>query len=353
MFHLIMGLGDPFSVCCARVACSARQLSGSTATILRVGTLEQLAAEALRVDVADYICLLETADNALLSAAAACSSGLLLAIGSPMAALASRIDRQAAPVFHDFAHVLAACTTLDATARLSGGLVLSARMCAAEPEAAIGAIAMHVRASLDADALAILAASEGDALRDAATLSLHEIGLAPLAEAAGSPARAMAMATALDAYVDGRFQPEHGAQILDGTLFVDGTPQHNPLDAGIDVTGPARFLVVGPGLRLPVGDWDARFVLDISDAATEGRYKIDVAMWSQGQLSILAEAVFTAAAPGLCSFSLSFRHSSPEGALQYRLLSERAMFDGMVFFHRVELSPRDRGRDRTIEGKRP
>jgi hypothetical protein len=150
---------------------------------------------------------------------------------------------------------------------LAGALHLSADGAAADPVAAVPAIAAHFGIAIGANdvaAVARRAARLGNLPGAAAEPRAADLPLAAvkLLDAALSPYHRYFSSGVLDEIVWGR------------DLFLrsdDGSPSE-PIDA----TGGARCLVYGPYIQLPPGQWTARVVLGFSPETVRSLFAVDV-----------------------------------------------------------------------------
>jgi len=101
----------------------------------------------------------------------------------------------------------------------------------------------------------------------------------------------------------------------------------------VDLTGRPRTLIYGPGIALPPGDWTANVVLEFSAETAGNSFMLDI---SAGQQLAHLRAEST----GEHVIDVALRFIVPptlDAAIDVRLLSERAAFEGQVALGRVTL----------------
>jgi hypothetical protein len=110
---------------------------------------------------------------------------------------------------------------------------------------------------------------------------------------------------------------------------------HRPAVQPVDVTGRVRALFYGPYIRLPLGSWAAEVVLGFSQEATEVTFVVDIL--SAG--SQLCVASLRPPREGVYSVNLSFViNERTDHPIEFRVVNERAAFDGKVALSHVLLS---------------
>jgi hypothetical protein len=121
---------------------------------------------------------------------------------------------------------------------------------------------------------------------------------------------------------------------------------HRPAVQPIDVTGRVRALIYGPYIRLPHGNWSAEVVLGFSQAATDVTFVVDV-------LSAGSQLCVTSLRPpreGVYSINLGFViNEQSDHPVEFRVVNERAAFDGKVALSHVRLSRQQSLSESTID----
>jgi len=328
VIHLIFGLPGDFIEWCATATITALHRQGFTVDRYGAGGAEDVARAAVRSKAQRVVVTASGMDDALVALAKVAAAPPVIAMAEPRQAVSAMIDAGAEPMTA-FRSVMHACAGLTAVADAPGALRLSARDAAAAPEAAVAALARH--------------ACQEDAPAPEADMSAALVAALPAASRTGLAMEdgllASAMAEALDGFADGRLA-EDGALILRPRFFHAGAPPHNLLDGPVDVTGAARFVFHGGYFALPTGDWDADAVLELNESATEGRWRFEVLAIQGGGHTVAASVSGVIGAPGRHTLTASFRNQSVRTVFEWRLASERALFDGMINLRGVRMTRR-------------
>jgi hypothetical protein len=141
------------------------------------------------------------------------------------------------------------------------------------------------------------------------------------------------------------FLGEPSAQIIwvRELFLADG---HRPALQPVDVTGRVRALIYGPYIRLPHGNWSAEVVLGFSEAARDVTFVVDV-------LSAGSQLCVTSLRPpreGVYSINLGFViNEQSDHPVEFRVVNERAAFDGKVALSHVRLSRQQNLSESTID----
>lgn len=120
--------------------------------------------------------------------------------------------------------------------------------------------------------------------------------------------------------------------VVERELFIPGGDPHGYLMGPIDMVGPARCIVYGPFLYLPVGDWvaDLRFRLDENYSGNV--LEVDV---FHGE--VLVSESFSLPAEGHFSASAHFDVHDPLEAVQLRLILREGAIEGTIDLEEVVL----------------
>jgi hypothetical protein len=215
------------------------------------------------------------------------------------------------------------CASIVPCLRLPGALVLRAERHWHQPLETAGEMARHLGIAIDPGEIErivaeVAAAGLGPEASDAAQLD--------------EPALAVVKG-ALSAYSD-----HFSGALLDRITWarelflIDG---QQPATGAVDVTGRVRALIYGPYISLPPGNWLAEVVLGFSQEATEVNFVVDV-LSAGSQLSVTSirppeRGVF----PIDLSFMIGEENDRP---VEFRVVNERAAFDGRVMLGHVSLS---------------
>lgn len=147
-----------------------------------------------------------------------------------------------------------------------------------------------------------------DARRDAALSALA--GYAPLAE--------------------GR-EPEEIVWPLPLFNRLDDRPWGDPFD----LTGPARVVLFGPYMHLPVGDWTARVEFEVEGAVSGIEAMTDVRI-----NEVLTEKSFIMPAKGIFAYGLDFQIADPHLPVEIRLFIQKSAIEGVFLPRSVRIAPR-------------
>ncbi len=331
MIHLVVGAPGPFTDWCARMAAALLRRAGGDAEVAGASRLEEIGWIALTGAARDTVCYAIAIDDALAHALDAAARGPILAVMDPRAAMLLCLDQPGLSTIEAFRAVLTSAVAMGRAAAHAGALPLSPQACAADPAGAVAALAARLGIDPGPDGAAAERARLQPLLEAAAAAAPDAAALeAAIAAHAGDARLARAMTAALGDYAAVAAGAPCAEIGLHPDLFQTGVAPHDPLRGPVDVTGAARFLFIGGYAPLPVGEWEAEALIDVSETATEGMYAVDVVIHRQGQATVLAQKTLTLAAPGLHRVALAFRLHSIGALVETRLRSERAMFDGVV-----------------------
>ncbi len=108
----------------------------------------------------------------------------------------------------------------------------------------------------------------------------------------------------------------------------------------IDLTGPARAVLYGPYMHLPVGDWTARVEFEIDRAVSGVEAMTDVRI-----NEVVTEKSFEMPAKGIFAYELSFRVSDPHHDVEIRLFMKKSAIEGVFLPRSVRVRPQRREGD--------
>jgi hypothetical protein len=111
-------------------------------------------------------------------------------------------------------------------------------------------------------------------------------------------------------------------------------PDKQPWSDPIDLTGPARALLYGPYMHLPVGEWTARVEFEIDGAVSGVEAVTDVRV-----NETIIEKNFAMPAKGIFAYDLSFRVDSPHHEVEIRLFTKKAAIEGRFLPRSVRMRP--------------
>jgi hypothetical protein len=108
-----------------------------------------------------------------------------------------------------------------------------------------------------------------------------------------------------------------------------------PLRKPIDLTGPARTLIWGPYLNLPLGNWQADVIFSCSENLAGCRMEIDV--FSQ---EVLVNLNFDLPREGTYQLKLPIEIADPQKSLEVRFIQKDGTIEGRLDLQRVEFTRR-------------
>lgn len=241
--------------------------------------LEELGAFLVANDAAHLVVSAHQPDDKLRELLAAREILFLLALDDPRIVVADIVGETGVEATHVARALANSYPFLMRYDRLAGALVLTAERAAADPAAAVAAIAAHFGIAIGAE--------------DAAAVARQPAPRGTLAADAGAEDRTADPPGTGVKLVEGALSPYH-RYFLSGSLdeivwarglFLrsDGGSPSEPIDAA----GGARILVYGPYIQLPAGRWTARVVLGFSPETAGSSFVVD-AFAEGGQLAIVA-----------------------------------------------------------------
>jgi hypothetical protein len=247
----------------------------------------------------------------------------ILALDEPETTVSELASRYGLAVSDATRRVGCSCASIVPCLRLPGALVLRADRHWHEPLLTAGEMARHLGIAIDPGEIERIVAEVAAA------------GLGPEASDAGQldePGLAIVKG-ALSAYSDHFSGASLDRITWARELFmIDG---QQPATEAVDVTGRVRALIYGPYITLPPGNWLAEVVLGFSQEATDVNFVVDI-LSAGSQLSVTSirppeRGVF----PIDLSFTIGEENDRP---VEFRVVNERAAFDGRVMLGHVTLS---------------
>lgn len=116
----------------------------------------------------------------------------------------------------------------------------------------------------------------------------------------------------------------------------------------VDATGRPRCLFWGPYLALPAGWWTLRLVIGFAGELVGRPFMADIAGTDADGIDQIASTEFVVENAGRREIILPFHVPSPTTRLEFRLYSQKAVFDGRVALGYAELTRSENG-DADIE----
>jgi hypothetical protein len=256
---------------------------------------------------------------------------ILVILGDPRAALKELVEDAGVDLAQATRLIAGSCATLVSVTKLPTALVVSGEQSGDHAGLAMQ-IARHFGFTLTEDDIAMVAVEHAEAVA-------HTAADAEIAwwNTLSTTDQAM-VEGALRPYIDYFAGREIGTLVWHPGLFYtagEGGGQEAAIKP-VDITGRARCLVYGPYINLPPGDWAANIVLAFSAEAVGLGFTVEVAAG--------VRLAFTRVEPTheqVINMTLLFTiEDSAIGAVEIRVFSERAAFDGRLALGYVELTQR-------------
>lgn len=120
------------------------------------------------------------------------------------------------------------------------------------------------------------------------------------------------------------------------SMFINTACPDQPFDGSVDLTGPARCVIYGPYLCLPIGRWSLNATIDVCDNFSGNQLSVDV---FQG--AVLAHKTFTLPSEGHFLLTARFAVTEPRKAIELRFMLLQGAIEGKITLRRVTISPQD------------
>jgi hypothetical protein len=348
---LVLGLPGRFAQWCSAVATQLARRSGETTSLVwpPLGSmlagqqvpsiLEELGTFLIANDAAHVVVSAHQPDDKLRELLIAREIPFLLALDHPRTVVADIVGETGIAAAHVVRALANSYPFLMRYDGLPAALVLTGERGAADPAAAVAAIAAHFGIAIGAE--------------DAAALARQSALPGNLPAAAGEEDRGADLPVAGEKLIEGALSPYH-RYFLSGRLdeivwardlFLrsDGGSPGEPIDA----TGGARYLVYGPYTQLPSGHWTARVVLGFSPETVGSLFVVDaVANGVQ-----LAHVAIAPERSGVYAADFGFAITEAiRNGLEIRITVASEQAQGRLAFGHVVLQRRSAGRHEPIDG---
>lgn len=324
MILFSIGLSTPFADWCDAVAARLAQRALGEIALLGANSAAELASGMVRCQSPNVLVSSRHPTHWLRQLLTDTGTRFVLALDDPRTAVATLVANAQSDGVEATRIVASTCAAISQCLELPDGLALVLRPEVGDPGALAAAIAGHLG----------LAVAEPDL--EAIVAELAAAGVAPTSGAdpealLAEPHRGLINA-ALSAYVE-RFRGNPLGEIVwSRELFF--TNDHQPVTQAIDITGRSRFLIDGPHIKIPPGQWTADVFLAFSEEAAITSYSVDVTAGAQ-----LALASVQPPKEGLFPVSLSFEiDEANENQVEIRVKNERAALDGRLALMAVTLT---------------
>jgi hypothetical protein len=123
-------------------------------------------------------------------------------------------------------------------------------------------------------------------------------------------------------------------------IFVDWDRRPHFVSGPVPMVGRSRFLICGPYLHLPAGNWNARVEIEVDDNFSQNRLGADILC---GGDAILAGIVAPLPAQGVFTFEMAFTVTDPFRPLEIRFEILQGAIEGMFLLRQAELRRADSG----------
>ena len=122
-------------------------------------------------------------------------------------------------------------------------------------------------------------------------------------------------------------------------LFLDAARPGENIKGPIDLLGPSRFLIYGPYMHLPAGDWHVFVAIEVSENKSRNRLLVDVASFGcvlTGVRTQLPES-------GLFKFHIRCRIEDPFLPVEVRFIMLEGAIEGRLWLRQVVFYPMQQG----------
>lgn len=316
MFLFSVSLPGRFGNWCDAVI--ARLAQATLGSVLSTGanTAEELAVELIKSD-SDHLYVGARHPNRWFrEMLVAGNRNFVVALDDPRLVASDLISEHRLELSAASRLVACSCASMYRFAALPAALLVDAETAKRNPAAAAEAIAQHLDLRTDRPGIAKLVAD------------LEAIGLSPRDDSAGvsglSGHSAATIEGALAPYAECFRASGFPPIIWTRDLFLEDG--HRPASQPIDIAGEIRYLIYGPYISLPSGNWAAEMVLGFSEDACDMSFRIEV--WAG---SLLAMVQIQPAAAGLQRININFVLGEPnDNLVEIRIVNERVANSGRL-----------------------
>jgi hypothetical protein len=339
MIFFSVGLPSRFAELCDTLILGLAERSLGSVTISKINTIDDVARVAISTDAAHVVAVARQPVVRLQTEVVRTGRPFLVTLGAVDLALRELLQRPGYDLAVATRELASSCAAMLSLAAAPGALVLPSG--SSDLTALAASIARHFGFALSPGEIEAVAASVESPAEVEETaesswfdqLSAHE-----------------------QAIVNGALQPyvkyfAGGAEldpiVWEPDLFftIEGAAEGPwiPLKGPVDVTGRARFLIFGPYINLPPGPWSVTAVIGFSAETAGLSFVIEIAAGTQ-----LSYARVQPTGEQVIETDVQFTiDDSATQAVEVRLVSERAAFDGRVVLGHVRFVPRAGVRNET------
>lgn len=314
MLYLSIGLGGPVAAWCE----DALVRLGAERGVERLPPANGVVGAVLglvRSSASSAVASVSHPDSQLLDVLDLTGAPFLLALDDP-----DKFPPGADPVATVRA-ISAACIALMRFDRLTGALRIHAGMIAADPQKAVSMIAAHFGFSADSGEIAAIAATMPP----------------PAASPDTSETARRMIQGALGGYGSYFGSGVMGALVWTRELFRRASDPERPLSEPVPMrdTAGGRFLIYGPYIDLPPGDWSVQLQMDVSPDG--GGQPVVVDVYCQKELAV---ARYTSRPGAMLTPPLNFSIPEPGGKhVEVHVLIEREGAPGHLTLRHATISP--------------
>jgi hypothetical protein len=323
------GLPSRFAEWCDTITARIIEVALGAVTVISADTLEELAVTLLKVEGGNLFVSGRQPGAWLDRVLTTTEKPFIVSLGDPRSIVWELVSRHGLDLPDATRRVSASCAAIMSCLRRPHALVLNAGPDWQQPAATIERIARHFGLAVHScdiakivddttifgdvpDFPSLVGALSTDQLNDRDRVVVDEAVGPYLKHFLGEPSAHITWAREL--------------------FLADG---HRPAIQPVDVTGRVRALIYGPYIRLPHGNWSAEVVLGFSQTATDVTFVVDV-LSAGSQLCVTS---FRPPREGVYSINLGFViNERSDHPVEFRVVNERAAFDGKVALSHVRLS---------------
>jgi hypothetical protein len=281
-------------------------------------TAEELASELIRTEGQHFYVGARQPGRWLREKLMAINKNFVVAVDDPRNAASDLIIRHHLEPAEASRRVASSCASMSRYIALPGALVVSSKRDWPNPIATVAALAHHLGLAVGAADIETIAAEA-----EAACPRPDDSPAAPSPTQLSEHSLAV-INGALAPYVEYFMGAALGHITWARDLFFE--EHHQPAIHPIDISGKIRYLIYGPYIALPPGNWVAEMVLGFSEDAIDMSFMVEV--WAGSKLSTVS---IHPSGPGLAQINISFAlEESNDNLVEIRVMNERAAIYGRV-----------------------
>jgi hypothetical protein len=335
MILVSMGLPSRFAEWCDDIVCALARAADGPLDLASGNTLEEIALAAIRSPTPRLVIGARQPTDELRTALAQVDSRFVVALDDPHAAFRNLVTRHGLEWTAAVRAAAGSCAAILSYTAMPGALVLRADQEGNDPGRAAAAIAHWL--DLDVGPAVIAALAEGQPRPSVLSAQDRTDGWWDTISASD---RAI-VDGALNGYVDYFLGAGIGQMVWARDLFFIGDDPNRSASGVIDVSGPVRYLLFGPYMAVPAGQWVATIALAVSKGAENLNYSVEIL--AGARFTFLARGMIQPRGEGLCESSIDFTVSeSTDQPIEFRIANLQNAFGGRLALAHVALAPRIR-----------